>query len=326
SRLFDSLGKLMDLPDHCEVYPAHGAGSLCGRAMAAKRRSTIGFERLCNPALQIDDRDEFIKSLTSNMPPAPDHFSRCSDINRRGPALTDSLQSVERLDAHGFRMAAEDDGNLVLDIRRYDAFGGQHVPGALSIDFNGNFPTFAGWVLPTDKDIYLVADSAEEAMSATVWLRRVGLDRARGWLEGGMFAWATAGLPTEHVPQLSVLEAGEILKDDETVLLDVRAPSEFEDSHVGGAVNIPAPDLRTRYDDVEKNKEVLVVCSTGHRSTLAASILMSRGSYNLRNVAGGMKGLSSAALAPSCIMCTIPHGPKLIVRKVGDTIEKPSAG
>jgi len=324
-KLYNSLAKLMDLPDFCEVYPAHGAGSLCGRAMGAKWRSTIGFERRYNPALQIEDREEFITSLTEDMPPAPDHFSRCSDINRRGPALAEEMSPPEKMSPDEFRPAAAADESMVLDVRRYDAFGGQHVPGAWSIDFQGNFPTFAGWVVPPDADIYLVATDAEEARQAAVWLRRVGLDRTRGWLDGGMFAWATAGLPTAHVPQLSVLEASEFHGSGlDSVLLDVRAPSEFEDSHVEGAVNVPAPDLRTRYDKLDPEMETMVVCSTGHRSTLAASILLSRGLRKIYNVAGGMKGLSAAALAPACVMCSIHHGPKLLVRKVGDVIEKPA--
>lgn len=324
-RLYDSLGKLMELPDFCEVYPAHGAGSLCGRAMGAKWRSTIGFERRYNPALQIDDRQEFIASLTENMPPAPDHFSRCSDINRQGPTLVEELPKLQKLSPGEFRTAAGSDGAMVLDVRRYDAFGGQHVPGAWSIDFQGNLPTFAGWVLPPDAELYLVATDPEEARQTAVWLRRVGLDRIRGWLDGGMFAWATQGLPTGHLPQLSVHEASDFHESDtDSVLLDVRAPSEFEDSHVEGAVNIPAPDLRERYGEVDADRETMMVCSTGHRSTLAASILMSRGLTRLFNVAGGMKGLSAAALAPACVMCSIPHGPKLLVRKVGDTIEKPT--
>lgn len=321
-RLFDSLAKLLELPDFCEVYPAHGAGSLCGRAMGAKWRSTIGFERRYNPPLQIGDREDFITSLTTDMPPAPDHFSRCSDINRKGPAIVSQLPPMNKLDPREFRNMAEKEDAFVLDVRRYDAFGGQHVPGSWSVDFTGNLPTFAGWVVPPEKDIYLVATDDREAREATVWLRRVGLDRVRGLLDGGMFAWATHGLPTEHLPQLSALEAGERLSAG-MKLVDVRAPSEYQDSHVSGAVNISAPDFRTRFEELDPEEEIMLTCSTGHRSTLAASILMSKGYRKFHNVAGGMKGLSAAALAPACVMCTIPHGPKLLVRKVGDRIEKP---
>ncbi|MDA3837983.1 MAG: MBL fold metallo-hydrolase [Candidatus Delongbacteria bacterium] len=186
-KLYHSLHeKLLKLPDYCEVYPAHGAGSLCGRAMGAKWRSTIGYERKYNSALQLN-KDDFIKSLTSNMPPAPDHFSICSDINRKGPALTQDLPSLEELDATAFLEKSKDPDVIILDTRSYDAFGSQHVPGAWHIDFGGNFPTFAGWVLPKDKDILLVSSDFHEANQTNTWARRVGIDRIVGYLDGGMF-------------------------------------------------------------------------------------------------------------------------------------------
>ncbi|MFN2299300.1 MAG: MBL fold metallo-hydrolase, partial [Anaerolineales bacterium] len=158
-RLFHSLrDKLLALPDYVEVYPAHGAGSLCGRAMGAKRRTTIGYERNFNSALAIEDKAAFIRSLTENMPPAPDHFSRCSDINRKGPKRIADLPPLEEYDAPRFQRRIQDPRTVVLDTRGYHSFAGQHIPGSWHIDLNGNFPTFAGWVLPTDRDILLVAD------------------------------------------------------------------------------------------------------------------------------------------------------------------------
>ncbi len=319
-KLWDSLAKLRSLPDHCEVYPAHGAGSLCGRAMAAKRRSTVGYEKRYNPALQISGREEFVRSLTTDMPPAPDHFSRCSEINRQGPSMLADLPPLADMSPAEVRRAGEA-GAVILDVRRYDAFGGQHVPGALSIDADGNLPTFGGWVLPPDRDIVLVATDREEALEAARWLRRVGLDRVVGHLDGGMFAWATAGLPASHLPQVDVLEADR-MRASGTPILDVRSGSEYADSHVEGARNVPAPDLRERWEELDPERETLLVCSTGHRSTLAGSILLSKGLSRLVNIAGGMKGYGAAALAPACVMCSIPHGPKLLVRKVGDAIEE----
>ena len=166
-QLYHSLhDKLLQLPDYVEVYPAHGAGSLCGRAMGAKWTSTIGYERKFNTTLQIQDKSAFVTSLTENMPPAPDHFSRCSDINRHGPARLDELLAVEELSASRFKERMSDPGALVLDTRSYHAYAGQHIPGAWHLDLNGNFPTFAGWVLPTDKDVLLVADDYSTALDA----------------------------------------------------------------------------------------------------------------------------------------------------------------
>ncbi|MCK5116209.1 MAG: MBL fold metallo-hydrolase [Candidatus Aegiribacteria sp.] len=319
SLLYDSLGKLMKLPDFCEVYPAHGAGSLCGRAVGSKWRSTIGYERKYNAALQIEERDSFIQSLTTGMPPAPDHFSRCSAVNRAGPAAISSLRKPAAMKPEEFRKAIGDSNSIVLDVRRYDAFGGQHIPGAVSIDFEGNIPIFAGWVLPPDADIYLVATNLPEVFDTTLWLRRVGLDRVRGYLDGGMFAWSLAGFPAAHLPQLSVIEADLAIRScEKNLVLDVRSSTEYDISHIEGAVNIPAPDLRTRFGELDPDSDILLVCSTGYRSTLAGSILLSNNFRKLRNVSGGMKGFNSAALAPACLMCSTPHGPRLLAGKMHD--------
>jgi len=181
SDLYSSLHeKIMGLPDFCEVYPAHGAGSLCGRSMGAKRSSTIGYERLYNPELRILDEEKFIKSLTTDMPSAPDHFSRCSEINRKGPKLLKKLPKLSSFKPKDFKKLANKKNTVVLDVRSSDSFGGQHVPGAYHIDFSGNFVTFAGWIIPPDKDILLVVDSFEQVGEVVKWLRRVGLDDTIG--------------------------------------------------------------------------------------------------------------------------------------------------
>ena len=279
SKLFDNLhNKLMKLPDFCEVYPAHGAGSLCGRSMGAKRTSTIGYERRRNAALQILDKDAFIASLTTDMPAPPDHFARCSATNGAGPALVRTLPVPVPMPADVFAERARKAGTVVLDVRPYDAFGGQHVPGALSLDINGNFSTFAGWTLPVDGEILLVADSEEVVRTATVWLRRVGLDAVTGYLEGGMPGWNAAGLPTGHVPQVSPQELnGMIASDSAMVLVDARSAQEFQRINVPGSRNIPAPDFRHRHSELPKDKPIVIICSAGMRSSLAASILQRNG-------------------------------------------------
>ncbi len=314
SSLYDSLHeKLLQLPDSCEVYPAHGAGSLCGRAMGAKRRSTIGYERKYNSPLQIDDRDEIVESLTTNMPGAPDHFSRCSGINRDGPALIKDLPNPSPIDAHDFRERSERNDTIVLDVRSYDAFGGQHVPNAYHNDITGNFATFAGWMLPPDSEILIIASDSEQAEEATMWLRRVGLDGTRGYLDGGMHSWNIAGFPTNHVPQISVIEFHKMIdKEKEMVLVDVRGHSEFKGHRIEGSMNIPAPDLRTRHEELDPEMPTVLMCSSGRRSSLAASILKQHGFQNLYNLAGGMTGYSAAGYAPKCKFCAIPHGPSFL--------------
>lgn len=315
-KLYGSLHeKLLSLPPFCEVYPAHGAGSLCGRSMGAKRTSTVGYEQLCNNALAISDREQFIVSLTTDMPAAPDHFSRCSEINRRGPALVRTLTTPRPLPPARFREIMADEGVLVLDVRGYSAFGGQHVPGSYHIDLGGNFATFAGWVLPPEQKILLVTDQPDAAGQATVMLHRVGLDQVEGYLEGGMFEWAKAGFASDHVPQLSAPELNRRMTIGEgLVLVDVRSAGEFGAAHVAGAIHIPAPMLRTRHTELDPDRDIALVCSTGHRSSLAASILKRNGFSRVWNVAGGMTGYAAAGFSAECPLCVVPHGPRFLGR------------
>lgn len=291
-KLFHSLqDKLMKLPDYVEVYPAHAAGSLCGRSIGAKWTTTIGYERRFNSALQIQDKNAFSKLLTENMPPAPDHFKRLSDINRRGPILIGDLPDMEELDVIQFKERMDRSTFVILDTRSYHAFAAGHIPGSWHIDLNGNFPIFAGWVLPPDKDILLVADNYAKAREAKLWAQRVGVDRIVGYLNGGMAAWDMAGFKSEHIKLLSAEALQEMIsQDDDFVLVDVRSPQEYEENHLPGAVNIPVGDLRTRHHELEKERKIVVICSSGFRSSIGASILKQNSFRNIYNVAGGMAG------------------------------------
>ncbi len=309
-KLYHSLhDKLLKLPDHVEVYPAHGAGSLCGRSMGAKWLSTIGYERLYNPALQIQNKEDFIKSLTTDMPPAPDHFSRCSDMNRQGPKQVAELPILQELPIMEFCQLLERPKSMVLDVRPYASFASLHIPGALHIDLNGNFPTFTGWVLPLEKDILLVADDYADATIANLWMRRVGVDRALGYLYGSMNAWVTKGKKIEDILMISAEDLHErMLGLHDFVLVDVRAPLEFAESHIQGAINIPAADLRTRHTELDPNIPIILVCSSGNRSSMAGSLLKQHGFQLVYNLAGGMTGYSAAGYAKECKLCVNPHG------------------
>ena len=311
SALYDNLHKkLLQLPDFCEVYPAHGAGSLCGRAMGAKRTSTIGYERRYNPALQYKSREEFKKSLLTGMPQVPDHFNRCSAINAKGPALARSLPVPQPLAPEEFRRL-KNNGHIVVDIRDYTAFGGDHVPGAYSLDSAMNFSTFSGWVLPPDRPLLLVGNSEEEINRATTQLRRVGLDEVVGYLEGSINAWAISGLPLEHLPHMSVHELKRKLEQsDDIVVLDVRSQMEWDEAHIEGAVHIPSPDVRTRYNEVDNKKPVAVLCNTAHRSSMAASILQKQGFANISVITGGMTAWQAAGYSETCPTCEAPHLPR----------------
>lgn len=293
SKLYDSLGKLKELPDFCEVLPTHGAESLCGRSIGANRWSTIGYEKRYNEVLQINSREKFITSLITEMPPVPDHFRRCSDINREGPKLVKDLVTIKPLKPGQFKKLTQNDDSVIIDCRDYEAFGGQHILGSYNIDFKGNFPTFAGWIIPPEKKILLVASDYQTIEEAVIWLRRVGLDNTVGFLEGGMPAWADSGFRAKHVYQVSSPELNEIQSKRKINILDVDMPSEYEAGHLEGAINIPVPDLRQDYTKLNQDDEYYLICSTGHRSSLGISILEKKGFKNLINVSGGMTGMNN---------------------------------
>jgi len=308
-KLYESLGKLKALPDHTLVLPAHGAGSLCGRAMGAMRFSAVGYEKRFNRELQHKGLDAFRASLLSGMPEAPDHFARCSDINRKGPAKLGELAAPRPLSATEVEQRVQK-GEVILDGRDFLAFGGAHIPGAWSIDIAGNFQTFSGWVIPPDNPLVLVLESESRMPDAAAMLRRVGLDRISGWLDGGMHSWNVAGLMEEHVPQISAQDLAAVLtKDSKAVVLDVRGKLEFETLHLNGAVNIAAPDIRQRHPEVPRDRAVYVICNSGHRSSLACSILQQKGFKNVANVVGGMMAFSAAGLVGTCPICSAPHLP-----------------
>jgi glyoxylase-like metal-dependent hydrolase (beta-lactamase superfamily II)/rhodanese-related sulfurtransferase len=310
AKLYDSLhGKLLELPDFCEVYPAHGAGSLCGRALGAKWRSTIGYERRYNNALKLKDKSRFTESLTIKMPPAPDHFSRCTAVNRAGPPLTSQLPELEELDTVRFKQRMESTNSQVVDVRSYGAFGSQHIPGALHIALEGNFPTFAGWMISPDREILLVPHNRDEALAAATWARRVGIDNITGYLDGGIFTWAVSGLRTANVEQVSAEDLHDAATGSSSIaLVDVRSPLEFEDNHIEGAINIPVPDMRIRHDELDPSKPTYLLCSTGQRSSLGTSILKQHGFKHVYNITGGMTGYSAAGYTKQCRVCANPHG------------------
>jgi hydroxyacylglutathione hydrolase len=300
SRLYDNLhAKIMTLPCECEVYPAHGMGSLCGRAMAAKRTSTIGYEMKYNYALRIGDRDEFVRALTSSMPAAPDHFTRCSEVNRAGPALVHSLAEPVPIGPEPFFDRIKRGDAVLLDIRGYPGFSGVHIPGAWNIILaGGNFATQAGWVLPPGRDILLVVEEERQVEEAVLQLRRVGFDRIAGFLDGGMLAWGSRGLPIARVPVIPAAEADARVRSGEAVLIDVRSEEEWQAAHAERSLHIPWHDLRTRYSSLDPARQYIVMCRGGQRASIAASILMMHGFSRVSNLGGGYSAYQRAGFAP----------------------------
>ncbi|MCE1247371.1 MAG: MBL fold metallo-hydrolase [Firmicutes bacterium] len=306
-KLYHSLEKLKNLPDFTEVYPAHGAGSLCGKAISAKRSSTMGYEKKYNPTLQDMSIDEFKAKLLSGMPEAPDHFSRCSETNRQGPALLRELPSPVPFSPADFKKFYENNNSIILDVRNFCAFCGGHIPGAINIDIGSNFPTFAGWILPVGKPILLITDCENDMEKALTGLRQVGLDNVAGWLEGGIYNWNLNGYPIASIPQISVEKLKEDCVRQKAFIIDVRSRREFDSYHLEKAVNIPVPELRTRYSEI-KNEPIIVMCASGQRSAMAAGILRSAGIVNVVNVPGGITAWRAAGYTEKCPVDNI-HGP-----------------
>jgi glyoxylase-like metal-dependent hydrolase (beta-lactamase superfamily II)/rhodanese-related sulfurtransferase len=286
--LYHSLRRLEKLGDYIEVYPAHGAGSLCGKKLSAKLLSTLGTERLYNRSLNIESEDEFVRELLTDLPEVPDHFSRCSKINKSGPALISSIPRPKAYEPKEILNLAEEE-YLVVDTRDQLTFCSAHIPGAYGLSLKGNFPTFAGWVLPPEKPLLLVVESGNDLEAALKGLYSVGLDNVAGYLNGGMAAWIASGLKTARIENVSVEELKVRLRKNELILVDTRLKSEYDFSHIPGSVNVAAPDIRLSYRDWEKSdKPVAFICNTGNRSLLAASLMLKYSRFEkVINVIGG---------------------------------------
>jgi glyoxylase-like metal-dependent hydrolase (beta-lactamase superfamily II)/rhodanese-related sulfurtransferase len=288
--LFDSLHeKLLRLPDDTEVYPAHGAGSMCGRNISKETSSTIGEQRRFNYALKEMSKGEFVRLMTTDLPEAPKYFSQDAEINRAGAVPLDSVPKPTALSAAEVTSYARE-GTVVLDVRSASEFGTGHVPGAINIGLGGQFAMWAASLISLKTPIILVADSEEQVSEAVMRLARVGIESVRGYLSGGMLAWHEVGFEPSMVPQISVDELHELLKEQPDLqVLDVRRPPEYAGGHVPRAATAPLSILKETLSDLglDRNRPTAVICAGGYRSSAAASILQQEGFTDLRNVMGG---------------------------------------
>lgn len=292
-KLFHNLQRLKELPDHLEVYPAHGMGSLCGRSLSAKLWTTMGTEKRYNYALQHTHLDSFKKDLLTGMPDAPDHFARCSEINRQGPVLLKDLK-VSRPWKAAETAAAMEKGKLVLDTRPYHSFAGAHIPGSYSISHHGNLATFAGWVIPPEKDLILILEQENHFDRVKNTLHHVGLDQVVGYLEGSAESWVNAGLPVEHIETISVHRLRDWMQKDSPLVLDARARGEWLNEGIPGTIPAPAPDVRHLYTRWNNQDPMVVLCNTSNRSMTAASLLKQKGFQRVINVVGGTTAWAAA--------------------------------
>jgi glyoxylase-like metal-dependent hydrolase (beta-lactamase superfamily II)/rhodanese-related sulfurtransferase len=294
--LYDSLhNKLLKLADDVVVYPAHGAGSLCGRNMRAERSSTIGTERLTNYALQIKDKEEFVRQLTTNLPPRPEYFPQDAQINRTGAPALAELPTLVPFSADELRRLLED-GVMVLDVRPGDLFASGHVPGSINIPLSGQFASWAGILLGLSSRPLLIATSPEQLLEARTRLARVGIDDARGYLRDGIEGWVRAGFDLVELPQTTVQQLHEHFGADEIHLLDVRRKPEWETGHIEAASWWPLEDFRTSLPQVDRGAPIAVLCKGGYRSMIACSWLRREGFRNVTNVIGGFDAWEEARL------------------------------
>jgi len=285
--LYDSLhNQLMALSDDVIVYPAHGAGSLCGRNMRSERSSTIGTERLTNYALQIESREEFIQQVTSNLPARPEYFLEDAAINRDGAPPLAELSSLPGLSPSEVRALIEQ-GTLALDVRPGDQFAVGHVPGSINIALSGQFAAWAGTILGLAARPILIAEDDEQVNEARLRLSRVGIDAERGFLAGGVNAWTKAGFQLATVPQITAQQLRERWPAQGVQLLDVRREPEWDAGHISNAQLWPLDKFSAQLPDLGKASPVIVHCKSGYRSMLACSLLRKAGHTAVTNLMGG---------------------------------------
>jgi rhodanese-related sulfurtransferase len=286
--LYDSLHrKLLTLPDAVEVYPAHGAGSLCGKNISKETSSTIGAQRRTNHALQPMTREAFVAKMTADLPEQPRYFGMDVEINRRGAASLADQPRPPALDPEAFS-ARQRAGAVVLDVRPNVEFGAGHVPGALNVGLGGQFASWAGTLLDASREVLIVAADDARVAEAVMRLARVGLENVGGFLAGGVEAWRAAGRPLATIPQITVADLKALTAaGSDLQVIDVRRPGEYAGGHVPGAVTAPLDRLEAEVVRLDPARPTAVICAGGYRSSAATSLLESRGFKDLRNVLGG---------------------------------------
>lgn len=288
AELYESLKMaLLPLPDSVEVYPAHGSGSLCGRAMSSKAASTIGFERRFNPALSPRSKEAFVEWLMTGLPPKPPSFETIVGKNK---GLIPLVAAKPRPCAARETWDAVGKGACVVDLRDPAAFGEGHVPGAINVWIES--PQFAdrvGWFAPPGTPLILLAGGPTDLARALSGLARVGVDQVTGFLERGMVEWKSQGLPLATVPQITVYDLAEWLDEKrDVVVIDVREPFEWRDGHIGGALHVPMLEAVGRREEIPADRPKAVLCAGGLRSSTVISALRRAGVERWYNVTGGM--------------------------------------
>jgi hydroxyacylglutathione hydrolase len=287
-QLYDSAHvKVSSLPDGTLVLPGHGAGSLCGAGLAERPESTLGYERRCNIYMSQTSKPEFVRSILGSVPQFPPYYKRMKQLNAAGPQLLSGLPGTTAFDAPGLAAELKKPKTLALDVRSPAAFGGAHIPGAINIGEGQNLSLWSGWLLPYDVSLYLVGDAVTNLDEVRRSLIRVGHDNIAGYLKGGMDRWIVAGLPQAHTEQISVGDLKQVASSG-GVIVDIRSPNEWRSGHIEGAIHIPGGDIPDRMHELPKDRPIHLICGSGYRSSIAASLLKRFGIHDVKNTIGGM--------------------------------------
>ncbi|MGZ4049946.1 MAG: MBL fold metallo-hydrolase [Bacteroidia bacterium] len=294
--LYDSLNtKIKPLADDVTVYPAHGAGSACGKNIGKETFSTIGTQKKMNYALQPMTKQEFISAVTDGLTDAPGYFTLDATLNKQGYSNIDDVlkKNTKALSVAEFESMLNN-GALVLDVRSPDDFEKGFVPNAINIGLNGQYAPWVGALLDASVPLVLITDEGKE-MEAVLRLARVGYENVNGYLQGGITAWKNAGKKMETVNSVSAADFVSHLKTSDNIL-DVRKPGETESGVIENAQLICLSKLQSQISTLDKNKHYFIHCAGGYRSMMAASIMKQKGFANITNVLGGMGKIKETGL------------------------------
>lgn len=295
-QLFASLRAFARRPDYLQIWPGHGAGSACGKSLSATPHSTLGYERLSNWALQIDDEAEFVRRVLRDQTEPPAYFAEMKRVNRAGPRKLDSVRKPVEVGV-GEILAALQTGSVVLDTRPASVFAREHVAGAINVPLGKSFSTWVGSVVPYDLPVYVITDVAPRTLAeaALRQLSLIGVDEVRGWATWeALSGWRDDEFPLTELPQMPPNELA-ALRDD-VQLVDVRNTVEWNAGHIPGAKHIPLAELRQRMDELHGERPIVVHCQAGGRAAVAASLLAAGGLRQVTNLAGGYAGWREAGL------------------------------
>jgi hydroxyacylglutathione hydrolase len=291
--LFQSLQRFRKLPDFIQLWPGHGAGSACGKALGAVPQTTLGYERRFNWAFKIDDEQSFVDQVLAGQPDPPRYFAEMKRLNKIGPRLLSEVPAPHHLPGHALdRLLA--DGALVIDTRSAAEFAAGHVPGTINIAMNKAFTTWAGWLVPYTVDFYVILAAADTAAldQTRTDLAMIGLDRLVGY-----FTWedlTSHRQVLETTPQIDTKALAARIRAQDVHVLDVRSEAEWRESHIAGAQHIPLGELRDRLAEVPRDRTVVVHCLGGTRSAIAASLLQAAGRPETVNFASGFSAWHAA--------------------------------